>query len=305
MSMQLRRLSLLAAIGLVGLALTTAPASAQQDVDQVGRYFYQDSVAPGGPTFRPRVVATVLPLADDGVATIPLPFEFELFDTAMNQITISANGALTTNGSTPSFANPALTNTDNHVIAPWWDDWNPAVGGQVRYGTVGTAPHRVFVVWWRGVPPWPSAPPNTANFQAQLFEGSDVIEFHYLDVDVSPGANGAGGTVGLDNGTTNALQYSYNTPSLSDHTAIRFTPARCGGRRATVLGTFGPDNLIGPPTNDVIVGLAGNDVLPGGRGRDLVCGGKGQDRIDLGRGNDKGFGGQGNDRLFGRVGNED
>lgn len=53
-----------------------------------------------------------------------------------------------------------------------------------------------------------------------MFEGSNAIEFHYLDV--NPGL-GFGATVGIDNDTTSFLQYAIDTPeSISDGLAVRF-----------------------------------------------------------------------------------
>lgn len=72
------------------------------------------------------------------------------------------------------------------------------------------------------------------------------------------------------------------------------TPAAtCFGKKATVLGTKGNDQLFGTSGPDVIVGLGGRDTIKGGRGNDLICGKAGADRL---------FGGPGNDRLDGGLG---
>lgn len=62
-------------------------------------------------------------------------------------------------------------------------------------------------------------------------------------------------------------------------TSPRPAPATCAGRRATMVGTDGPDHLRGTPHDDVIVGLAGDDRIDGLGGDDVVCGGPGDDDL--------------------------
>ncbi len=64
--------------------------------------------------------------------------------------------------------------------------------------------------------------------------------------------------------------------------------SRCLKRKATIVGTRGPDELTGTPRRDVIAALAGRDVVRGLSGRDVICGGRGKDRL---------FGGPGRDRV--------
>jgi hypothetical protein len=63
---------------------------------------------------------------------------------------------------------------------------------------------------------------------------------------------------------------------------------RCGGLRATVVGTARADRLRGTARRDVIAGLAGRgrDRLFGGLGRDLLLGGPGRDALLGGLGRD-------------------
>jgi len=62
---------------------------------------------------------------------------------------------------------------------------------------------------------------------------------------------------------------------------------RCLGRRATIVGTRGPDKLVGTRRRDVIAGLGGKDTIRGLGGADLICGGKGRDKILGGPGHDR------------------
>ncbi len=79
---------------------------------------------------------------------------------------------------------------------------------------------------------------------------------------------------------------------------------KCGGRKATLIGTAGDDVLRGTPGVDVIVGLGGNDVIEGLGGSDRICGMNGNDRVAGGTGHDRIYGGDGDDRLLGGGGRD-
>jgi uncharacterized delta-60 repeat protein len=79
---------------------------------------------------------------------------------------------------------------------------------------------------------------------------------------------------------------------------------RCGGKKATIVGTSGNDKLRGTRRSDVIAGLGGNDTISGGAGNDVICGGAGNDKISGGAGKDKLYGGAGRDRLNGGSGKD-
>ncbi len=81
--------------------------------------------------------------------------------------------------------------------------------------------------------------------------------------------------------------------------------ATCAGKRATIVGTPGPDRIVGKKASDVIAGLGGNDViLDGPNGNDVLCGGGGRDRLLAGHGNDRLYGGGGRDVALGGQGND-
>jgi uncharacterized delta-60 repeat protein len=62
--------------------------------------------------------------------------------------------------------------------------------------------------------------------------------------------------------------------------------SRCLGKKATIVGTAGRDELTGTPHRDVIAALAGADKVRGLGGPDLICGGKGRDVLFGGPGKD-------------------
>ena len=78
----------------------------------------------------------------------------------------------------------------------------------------------------------------------------------------------------------------------------------CGGLKATIVGTPGPDVIRGTSGDDVIHGRGGDDVIYGREGNDVICGGIGDDTIYGGPGNDVIHGGSGNDVIYGGSGND-
>ncbi len=81
-------------------------------------------------------------------------------------------------------------------------------------------------------------------------------------------------------------------------------PRKCGGLRATILGTPGNDQLRGTNGRDVILGLDGDDEIRGLGDKDMLCGGGGSDMLIGGPGNDRLLGERGRDRLIGNIGTD-
>jgi uncharacterized repeat protein (TIGR01451 family) len=79
---------------------------------------------------------------------------------------------------------------------------------------------------------------------------------------------------------------------------------KCGGLRATLVGTPGPDLLRGTPHRDVVVAGRGNDRIITDGGHDVICAGAGRDVVKAGGRSDKVFGGRGADRLIGMGGGD-
>lgn len=78
-----------------------------------------------------------------------------------------------------------------------------------------------------------------------------------------------------------------------------------GFRNAThVIGTDGPDVLVGGPGDDVLCGLGGKDRIRGEGGRDILIGDVGRDRLVGGDGTDYLSSDTGRDRLFGGDGSD-
>ncbi len=78
----------------------------------------------------------------------------------------------------------------------------------------------------------------------------------------------------------------------------------CFGRTPTIVGTDGPDMLVGTRYPDVIYAGAGNDYVLGDGGGDFVCAGDGNDASYGDNGDDVQRGGAGHDGVYGRDGDD-
>jgi DNA-binding beta-propeller fold protein YncE len=77
---------------------------------------------------------------------------------------------------------------------------------------------------------------------------------------------------------------------------------KCGGLRATIVGTDRADTLRGTAKADVIAARGGNDKVQGLGGKDTVCGEAGNDNLAGGAKADALLGGPGKDTLLGGPG---
>jgi hypothetical protein len=125
------------------------------------------------------IMAPTASNSDDGGDVVPIGFNFDFFGTPHATIGIASNGYLTFGATLGDFTNDPIPNasTPNDLIAPYWDDWNPAAGGDVFYRTTGSAPNRTLTVQWNNVPHFSGSGP--ATFQAILSETSNCVEYRY------------------------------------------------------------------------------------------------------------------------------
>ncbi|MEX2597229.1 MAG: hypothetical protein WEC59_09915, partial [Salibacteraceae bacterium] len=147
---------------------------------------------------------TSVSLADDAVsAPLSIGFSFEFFGTSNTQFRISSNGFITfsstANGCCSGQSMPNATQP-NDLIAAYWEDLNPAAGGEIEYYTIGASPNRALVVNFKDVPHWPNS--NPVTFQIVLHETSNIIEVFGTNL----ASDGGSHTQGLENsGGTNAF----------------------------------------------------------------------------------------------------
>lgn len=178
---------------------------------------------------------TALNIGDDNATPITAPFPLRFYGAESTSLCIGNNGGLVFGGgacSTFPYGNRELpaTNLTGAVLLPYWDDLMAT--GTVYHGAVGSAPNRQFVVAWHDKANYgdsgASAGQHGATFEVVFNESSDTVLFAYRTASFGGPAtsydNGASATVGVQQNTTVATQFSYNTASLSDGLAITWTP---------------------------------------------------------------------------------
>jgi len=182
---------------------------------------------------------------DDGTSTaaIPLGFNFSFYSGVYSSININNNGIMsfdtitgfTTYQNVPLPANAAAA--PNNSIYPMWDDLDtrrtiyPAAS--LKTQTVGPSGSQVFIVQWTATPQYNggAATTDTNTFQVKLFEGTNVIEFHYQTVGAEWTPDTFPGTViGIEDATgSTAVQFdamdTCRATLNGGNTALRFAPA--------------------------------------------------------------------------------
>ena len=130
---------------------------------------------------------TVVALGDDAQsATFNIGFTFCFYGTTYTQFRIGSNGWVSLGaGAQPvTFTTMPIPTANaaapkNCIMSPW-QDWNPLIGGQVRYQVQGVAPCRKLVVSWIGVPMY-SCTNLLGSFSIVLYESTNVIENHIVN----------------------------------------------------------------------------------------------------------------------------
>lgn len=175
--------------------------------------------------------------------TVPIPFSFCFMGTNYTSAVVSTNAYLSFNPSCvgqysgwttaaiPSPANTAHPEAMNSIMFPW-ADVNPALGGNIRYNTYGTAPNRRLVVAFDAVPMF-SCTSTFYTGQVVLYETSHIIDVYVQNYPNCPGWNSGLAVLGLfdASGTAAVPVPGYNNTVFSlANFAQRFTPScpTCG-----------------------------------------------------------------------------
>ncbi len=224
-----------------GTAAPSASTSTGGGPDPFG-YVYRTSAEADGPTYGWVEIAP--PAGGSGVEIagltgrddayywpLTLPFSFDFYGTAYNQLAVGTNGVLyfedeylgTANTTIPS----ANTYEINRYIAHLWDDLVVAPGAVYTLAE----PDRFIIEYYqvRGY----SSTSDSAIWQVIFFRNGNLL-FQYQTTSLGGGRDhGSQATVGIQGDTSTGLLYSYNAPSLSDGLAICFAYPRqspaCGG----------------------------------------------------------------------------
>ena len=152
-------------------------------------------------------LSTVSLFDDQYSPVINIGFPFTFYGNTYTQCLISSNNYVSfdianANGYSPWAINNAIPNAGmptNTIMCPY-QDINPGAGGTIEYGTVGTAPNRIFVVRYLAVPMFGC---TQLEFCSALFlyEGTNRIETHLENKPLCTSWNGGVGIHGLHDAT--------------------------------------------------------------------------------------------------------
>ncbi|MFD2082197.1 carboxypeptidase regulatory-like domain-containing protein [Actinopolymorpha cephalotaxi] len=195
---------------------------------------------------------------DEGYTTIDLPFRALLYGTAYQQVNVTVNGFVNFTDPVNNYANVAVPNPDqpNAAIYAFWDDLTLDDLSGVYTGVSGTAPNRSFVIEWRNANFWLTD--LRIDAEIVLHENGD-IELAWRNIDPTDAQErGNSATTGIENADgTDAFQYSFDRPVLSDTQAVRFVLPPAG----TVTGTVTDRNDGNPIANATVDVLRAGTVV--------------------------------------------
>jgi subtilisin family serine protease len=162
-----------------------------------------------------------------------LPFTFSHYGEPRTRVWVSDNGYLTF--TSPEYStgwNTSIPSSDdpNDAVYALWQDLAIDDDATVRYGTVGIAPDRAFVVEWDDVRVYGAT--ARADLQVKLWEDGTIDVLYGGD---NPAAtDGRRATIGLEDADgTDALMFGFRDSVAEPGTAWRYTVAPTG----TVTGT--------------------------------------------------------------------
>ncbi|MBI5058221.1 carboxypeptidase regulatory-like domain-containing protein [candidate division KSB1 bacterium] len=188
-------------------AADTAGYSVCEDGDFGGPIFSWLEISPmaGGPGTPTGLVG------DDQAFGFALPFTFRIYGQDFETVYISTNGILSFDSSSILHNNRPLPVADlGHACVVYWDDFYPlSGGGDISYYYFSAA--NAFIVEWYNLEHFPGGPPRE-TFQVWLYNvatnpgpnGDSQVRYQYATVDAASST-----TIGLQNGTTLANQYSH------------------------------------------------------------------------------------------------
>ncbi len=191
-------------------------------------------------------IAPIGGVGDETISNFNVP-AFEFAGEVYTQLGIVSNGYVVVGGgssSDVSYVNPTPlpdASAPNNVLAPFWTDLNPGVGGAVRIGVLTDGVSSWIVVDWEAVKEYSSA--STDSFQIWIgVNGVQDISFVYGPL----GGNGDGGllTVGAENqlGNRGSSYYFDGTgtlPTSSTQLAVTSTPATVGETKTITYQAVG------------------------------------------------------------------
>ncbi|MEO0250751.1 MAG: T9SS type A sorting domain-containing protein [candidate division WOR-3 bacterium] len=177
-------------------------------------YTFRDSDLPQGPSFiwYDASAGQTISLGDDAYTTLTLPFNFPFYDLTLNTINLCSNGFLSTTPAT-SYTNYDLPYASiPYLIAFFWDDLNPNLGGTIKY----LATPDYAVIHFNNIQHYGGT--GTYDMQVILYPNGDIVMSYQTMTGLINSA-----TIGIqgDSGTNNwYLKYTYNGNPTNVHDGL-------------------------------------------------------------------------------------
>ena len=143
----------------------------------------------------------------------------------------------------------------------------------------------------------------TGDDSATAGQGQTLLGHHWGRHDDGSAGSGGGACVAHDTADTTCDMVDDDCDGSLDEDCD-FGPSQCPAGSHVITGTAHADFLIGTPGPDCILGYGGNDVIAGLSGDDLLVGGPGNDTLFGSAGDDVLRGGDGDDALYGGPGRD-
>lgn len=184
------------------ILLTLLLLSAHAYSQTVSGYLFSQSTE----IYVPVVGTNSTAVGDDGVQNgIAFGFPFNYGGLIYSTFSLSTNGWIRLGGDVNGQSwvnNIAVGNSQNPLIAAFWDDHNRTTGS-IQYLMGGTAPNRYMEIGWDNINIGNGGAVNAtdfASFKMKLYETSGIIEFVYGATMTSPG--GLTASIGLLDATS-------------------------------------------------------------------------------------------------------
>lgn len=205
---------------------------------------------------------------DDATVNVTAPFAFSVYST---NVTAGAVLRASTNGVLQLVATGGDVDAVNYVLPssllaatlpsliPYWDDLDLTTsGGGIYTQTVGSAPHRQWVIEWRGKAflQGSSSTLQTLNFAIVFAEGVSGFQFRYVQVADATGANGSSASVGVQPAGVSPLftEYSFNGPNITSGLVLTAAFPACAPGSGPCVPGSAPSIDSAIPSSLVIVG---------------------------------------------------
>lgn len=262
---------------------TAAPPTAGIAPDATGGpdafgYVFIDSNEADGPAagqfFDISGTGTAVLLGDDDELSVPVGFDFPFYGNLFNSVFLVSNGHLSFDGgSSGTFTNECpIAGTHTNLVAPYWDDLDPADdGASAFHETFAACPvgsGQCAIYQWEEFDFFPGdgAPGGSAGtFQAILYDNGDIL-YQY---EGGAGLDGGSATIAISqDGAANSLQYGcdtpgqvtaglailYSTPPAGDLAITKTGEPALGGSFAYTLDVVnnGPEDQTGVVVTDTI-----------------------------------------------------